>query len=51
MLSKVTKTPNVSDFIWEYKDTYGGANEKKKLTDVQCILLNPKWADHGKEVF
>jgi len=35
LLSKVTRTPNVADFEWQYKDTYGGGgSEKVVLKDI-----------------
>ena len=49
MLSKVHKVAKVSEFNWTYKD-----EARKHLVhakDLQCILINPKWADHGKEIY
>lgn len=48
LLSKVQKISNVSEFKWSYKDTAGKTQD---ITEIQCILINPKWADHGKKVF
>lgn len=48
MLSKVVKVPNVTGFEWKYIDYNKRVTE---LSDVQCILINPRWADHGKQVY
>jgi len=47
LLSKVIKVSNVEEFRFEYKDNAGGKTRTKELKDLQAILINPKWADHG----
>ena len=49
MLSRVHKIPKVSEFNWSYKDSV--RQKTVQLKDLQCILINPKWADHGKKIY
>lgn len=49
MLSKVHRIPKVSEFNWTFKDSVRQRNVQ--LRDLQCILINPKWADHGKDIY
>ena len=51
LLSKVVKSGCVEDFDWKYMDRdLSKKSEKqtqKEVKDIQAILINPKWADHG----
>ena len=47
LLSKVVKTGNVEEFDWKYTDSLGGKPVATEVRDLQAILINPKWADHG----
>ena len=57
ILSKVVKSGSVETFNWEYTDRKFVNGRKtntfvtKKLTDLQAILINPKWAEHGFDTF
>jgi hypothetical protein len=49
-LSKVVKVGAVEEFNFEFadKDLFGdGQPRMKQITDVEAILINPRWADHG----
>ena len=54
ILSKVVKSGSVETFNWEFTDhRRTGAGQKtgqiitKKVENIQAILINPKWAEHG----
>lgn len=53
LLSKVVKTGSVETFEWRYKEKSfikgkpTEVQEWREVLDVQAILINPKWADHG----
>lgn len=57
LLSKVVKTGSVETFNWEYKDSEfingrkTGVTVTRKVQDLQAILINPKWAEHGFDTF
>lgn len=52
LLSKVIKCGAVEEFTFNYQDRgFGGKVEQRQIKDVQAILINPKWADHGYSVF
>ena len=50
-LSKVIKVGAVEDFRFEFKDknflSESVGEEMREVRDVEAILINPKWADHG----
>lgn len=48
-LSKVIKVGAVEEFNFEFadKDFEDGQSRMKQITDVEAILINPRWADHG----
>ena len=45
----MVKTGNVEEFPWTYTEKCpgGGKPVTKEVTNLQAILINPKWADHG----
>lgn len=53
ILSKVIKSGSVETFNWEYTDRkwiHGRQSDKvetKRVENLQAILINPKWAEHG----
>ena len=49
LLSKVVKSGNVEEFNWMYTESRGEKKGPvtKEVTNLQAILINPKWADHG----
>lgn len=53
LLSKVIKSGCVETFNWEYTERKIGNGRNadklitKKLENLQAILINPKWAEHG----
>ena len=50
LLSKVIKTGCVEEFDWKYTErdfTKKSELIQKEVKDIQAILINPKWADHG----
>lgn len=57
MLSKVMKSGSVETFDWEYKDRKfinGRQSDQvttKKVENIQAILINPRWAEHGFDTF
>ena len=49
-MSKVVKVGAVEDFRFEFadKDLFGSGQQRQvHLTDVEAILINPRFADHG----
>lgn len=48
-LSKVIKVGAVEDFKFEFKDKnfLSEKEETREVRDIEAILINPKWADHG----
>ena len=49
-LSKVVKVGLVEEFKFEFQDKDILGNDLpalKKISDVEAILINPRWADHG----
>ena len=59
LLSKVIKSGSVETFDWSYTDRVqkkAGRNSSDelvttKIINLQAILINPKWADHGFDTF
>ena len=53
ILSKVIKSGSVETFNWEFTDRkwiHGKQSNKvetKRVENLQAILINPKWAEHG----
>ena len=53
LLSKVVESDSVETFDWKYTEreyVNGNLTKKivtKKLENLQAILINPKWAEHG----
>lgn len=53
ILSKVIKSGSVETFNWEFTDRkwiHGRQSDQtttKKVENLQAILINPKWAEHG----
>lgn len=53
ILSKVVKSGSVETFNWEFTDRKWIRNRQsdqtitKKVENLQAILINPKWAEHG----
>lgn len=56
-LSKVIKSGSVETFDWQYTDRVFKNGRKTdefvttKITNLQAILINPKWAEHGFDTF
>ena len=57
LLSKVVKSGCVETFNWEFTDrkfVNGKTSDvtvSRKVQDIQAILINPKWAEHGYDTF
>lgn len=57
ILSKVVKSGSVETFDWTYADRkwvngrQSGQTMTKKVENLQAILINPKWAEHGFDTF
>ena len=53
----MVKSGSVETFNWEYTDKKVVNNRRtkqdvtKKVLDIQAILINPKWAEHGYDTF